>query len=65
MLVGKNFRNNLIISIVGMSFVIGTVGSLVKMRILILVAIGMCLMLSGVFRMLRQIQEKLNQTSEG
>ncbi len=65
MQVGKNLRNNLIISVVGMSFIIGAMGSVVKMRILILVSIGMCLMISGVFRTLGQIQEKLNQPEAG
>jgi len=56
-------RNNLLISIVGQGVVIGAMATVVNLSILVIFAIGLSLMLGGVYHEIAKVQNQNNQTT--
>jgi hypothetical protein len=56
-------RNNLLISIIGQGIVIGAMTQVVNLPVLIIFAIGLGLMLGGVFREIAKVQNQINHTN--
>jgi len=56
-------RNSLLISIVGQGFAIGAMTQVVNISVLVIFAIGLGLMLGGVFREIAKVQNQINQTA--
>jgi len=56
-------RNNLIISIVGQGVTIGAMTQVVDIPVLVIFAIGVGLMLGGVFREIARVQNQTKQTT--
>jgi len=56
-------RNNLLISIVGQGIAIGAMTQAVDIPVLVIFAIGLGLMLGGVFREIAKVQNQINRTT--
>ncbi len=56
-------RNNLLISIVGQGIAIGAMTQAVDITVLIIFAIGLGLMVGGVFREIAKVQNQINRTT--
>jgi predicted phage tail protein len=56
-------RNNLVISILGQVIIIGAMTQAVDIPVLVIFAIGLGLMLGGVFREIAKVQNQNNQAT--
>lgn len=56
-------RNNILISIIGQGITIGAMTQVVDIPVLVIFAIGLGLMLGGVFREIAKVQNQINRTT--
>ena len=59
----NNMRNNFIISVTGLGVAVGALAPVVRVPIVVIFAVGLGMMLGGVFRTLNHIQYKLKDTT--